>query len=77
MEVLTMPANMTRTEYITYLREQAEWINDLADEMEKGRQGNWWAVDFELKRPDVIYEQRAVELDKMFHPEDREGKRTA
>ncbi|KAF6564493.1 hypothetical protein G9G63_10135 [Paenibacillus sp. EKM202P] len=70
-------ANMTRTEYIAYLRDQSFWLNQLADEMENGRQDSQWAVDFDLKRPDVIYEKRAFELDKMFHPEDREGKRTA
>ncbi|EHS59411.1 hypothetical protein WG8_0626 [Paenibacillus sp. Aloe-11] len=71
-------ANMTRTEYIAYLRDQAFWINQLADEMELGKSDSQWAVDFDLKRPDVIYEQRAVELDKMFHPEDsREDKRIA
>ncbi|TQR97354.1 hypothetical protein [Paenibacillus ottowii] len=70
-------ANMTRTEYIAYLRDQAFWLSQLADEMENGRQDSQWAVDFDLKRPDVIYEKRAFELDKMFHPEDREGKRTA
>ncbi|WP_157136299.1 hypothetical protein [Paenibacillus sp. Aloe-11] len=69
---------MTRTEYIAYLRDQAFWINQLADEMELGKSDSQWAVDFDLKRPDVIYEQRAVELDKMFHPEDsREDKRIA
>ncbi|MGY5609757.1 hypothetical protein ACXHJ2_16655 [Paenibacillus sp. ALE3] len=68
---------MTRTEYIAYLRDQSFWLNQLADEMENGRQDSQWAVDFDLKRPDVIYEKRAFELDKMFHPEDREGKRTA
>ncbi|WP_348624659.1 hypothetical protein ABFT51_07405 [Paenibacillus peoriae] len=70
-------ANMTRAEYIAYLRDQAFWINQLADEMEDGRKDSQWAIDFNLKQPDVIYEKRAFELDKMFHPEDREGKRTA
>jgi hypothetical protein len=70
-------ANMTRAEYIAYLRDQSFWLNQLADEMELGKSDSQWAIDFDLKRPDVIYEKRAFELDKMFHPEDREGKRTA
>ncbi|MNW50530.1 hypothetical protein D3C74_279830 [compost metagenome] len=70
-------ANMTKAEYIAYLRDQSFWLSQLADEMEQGKSDSQWAVDFEMKRPDVIYERRAVELDKMFHPEDREGKRTA
>ena len=74
---MTMPVNMSRCDYIQYLRDQSYWLNQLADEMEQGGEGNSWAVDFELKRPDVIYEARAVELDKLFHPEDREDRRTA
>ncbi|MFD1776696.1 hypothetical protein ACFSF2_22765 [Paenibacillus rhizophilus] len=56
-----MPANMTKEQYIEYLRNQAEWINQLADELQSGEPKSAWAVDFNMKRPDVIEERELKE----------------
>ncbi|WP_185702924.1 hypothetical protein [Paenibacillus rhizophilus] len=52
---------MTKEQYIEYLRNQAEWINQLADELQSGEPKSAWAVDFNMKRPDVIEERELKE----------------
>ncbi|MEK5469291.1 hypothetical protein MKY64_30265 [Paenibacillus sp. FSL R7-0210] len=53
---------MQADEYIEYLRTQAYWISRMADQLSCGEPVDCeWAIEFEMKSPEVIEERELKE----------------
>lgn len=61
---------MAKSEYIQYLRNQACFINELADQLERGEQPTIdWAIDLAIPDYEADFEQRRLNAEINDHIE--------